>query len=107
MDGPNGRIAYRQIIVLSTELGRTSLSNPVDGFYFCCDTCILYRYQDSNWVQLTTPPTQSVIFIQDSKFPDIGSENVLYIDGLQMYRYVDGVYKSMVTASSSQRWIEV
>ena len=88
------RTAYQQIICLANDIQRTSLSNPIKGFYFIEDTCILWRY-DNGWYQLTSTPQDQIIFAPRSSFPAEGRENALYIDGTSMYRYIDGTYKLM------------
>lgn len=51
------RKIYNQIEELSSEDARTSLLAPVtDRYYFVMDPPALWRYQESGWVQITTPP---------------------------------------------------
>lgn len=51
------RKIYDQIEELSSEESRASLLAPVtDRYYFVKDPPVLWRYQESGWVQITTPP---------------------------------------------------
>lgn len=78
LDFKGTRKFYNQIEILETEMERQNLESIVNGlFYFVISTAVLWTYQDG-WIQLTTPP-QNFLNIGTS-FPEIGTENVLYID---------------------------
>lgn len=57
LDFGGQRKIYNQIEELSSEEARTSLLAPVtDRYYYVLDPPVLWRYQESGWVQITTPP---------------------------------------------------
>lgn len=57
LDFGGKRKFYNQIEELSSEESRTSLLAPITGrYYFVMDPPVLWRYQESGWVQITTPP---------------------------------------------------
>lgn len=58
LDIDNKRTFYNQTVVLQTETERTSMLAPItEIFYFVVETSILWSYQTSGWVQITTPPS--------------------------------------------------
>lgn len=72
------RTFYNQIEILETDSERQTLENPQWGlFYFVLGTATLWTYT-TEWVQITTPPKE-IIFFGDT-LPELGSENVLYIN---------------------------
>lgn len=71
------RIFYNQITELDTEYDRTSLSIPVNGYYFVIETAVLWFYQDE-WIQITTPP-EDIVFI-GVELPELGQSKTLYVD---------------------------
>ena len=83
------------IIYLSTEAQRISLTSPVPAFYFCYETNIVWRYEDTTqeWIQITGKPQQSIVFLDEQEFPSIGNPSCLYISGVEMYRWKDGEYQ--------------
>lgn len=97
------RTPFRQIFELDTELARTSLSIPLKGFYFVKETLVLWRYDDK-WTPITVSPKQQIVFDKKANFPDVGDENTLYIDGIQMYRYLG---KYIPIATGSCQWQEL
>lgn len=57
LDFGGKRTFYNQIEELATEEARTSLLAPVTGrYYYVMDPPTLWRYQESGWVQITSPP---------------------------------------------------
>ena len=73
------RVFYNQIIELETEQARKSLLAPVTGsYYFVIDTAVLWFYQESGWIQITTPP-EEIVFI-GTELPELGSAKTLYVD---------------------------
>ena len=79
LDYGGKRVFYNQIMELETEQARKSLLAPVTGsFYFVIKTAVLWSYQESGWVQITTPP-QEVVFI-GAELPELGSSKTLYVD---------------------------
>ena len=93
-DHKQGRISYSQIIILETEEQRINMRSPVNGFYFVKDTGVIWRY-DNGWVSITNPPSELIEFLPKNSFPQIGKENVLYIDGIKIYRWLESEYVEM------------
>nr|DAO56496.1 MAG TPA: hypothetical protein [Caudoviricetes sp.] len=82
LDYNGKRTFYNQIIELETEQERTSLLAPVSGsYYFIIDTAVLWSYQESGWIQITTSP-QDIVFI-GGELPELGSAKTLYVDKLK------------------------
>lgn len=101
------RVCYRQIITLSTDAGREALSYPLKSFYFIEDTKCLWQYDDFGWHQLTEPPQKQIVFDNKDNFPEIGDFQTLYVDGIQMYRYIDDQYKLMNSGGGGSIWIDI
>lgn len=79
LDYGDKRVFYNQIIELETEQARKSLLAPVTGsYYFVIDTAVFWSYQESGWIQITTPP-QEIVFI-GTELPELGSAKTLYVD---------------------------
>ena len=76
-DFKDKRVFYNQITELDTEYDRSSLSDPVNGYYFVIETAVLWYYQDE-WVQITTPP-EDIVFI-GVELPELGQSKTLYVD---------------------------
>ena len=107
LDGTK-RTAYTDIIVLSTEASRQALKSPLVGFYFVDETKVLWRYDGIVWYPVSKPPEKQIVFDSMSNFPNPGKEDVIYIDGLRMYRYLDGRYQQMNTGEGgSSVWVEI
>lgn len=78
LDYNGKRTFYNQIEIISTDIERQGLENPLQGtFYFVIGTVSLWFY-DSDWVRITEPPKE-ILFIGDI-LPEFGSENILYVD---------------------------
>ena len=88
------RTTYQQIICLANEEQRVSLPNPLKGFYFIEDSCVMWRY-NNGWYQMTSTPQDQIIFRPRAAFPAEGRDNAIYIDGTNMYRYINGEYVLM------------
>lgn len=93
-DHQQGRISYSQIIILETEEQRVNMRSPVNGFYFVKNTGVIWRY-DNGWISITNPPSELIEFLPKNSFPQIGKENVLYIDGIKIYRWLESEYVEM------------
>lgn len=79
LDYGDKRVFYNQIIELETEQARKSLLAPVAGsYYFVINTAVFWAYQESGWIQITTPP-QNIVFI-GTTLPELGSAKTLYVD---------------------------
>ena len=76
-DYKDKRVFYNQIVELETEVERSTLDNPLDGYYFVISTGCLWFYKDG-WTQITEKP-QSVLWI-DVELPQLGQENKLYVN---------------------------
>lgn len=78
LDYNGKRTFYNQIEIISTDIERQGLENPLQGtFYFVIGTVSLWFY-DSDWIRITEPPRE-ILFIGDI-LPEFGSENVLYVN---------------------------
>ena len=94
-DHQQGRISYsNQIIILETEEQRVNMRFPVNGFYFVKETGIIWRYENT-WISITNPPSERIEFLPKNLFPQIGKEDVLYIDGIKIYRWLQSEYVEM------------
>ena len=93
-DHAEGRILYSQIIILETENQRANMKAPVNGFYFVKDTGIIWRY-DGTWIAITNPPSERIEFLPRESFPIVGKTDMLYIDGIKIYRWLENEYVEM------------
>lgn len=81
LDFKGKRTFYNQIIELSTEKERISLSDAVNGkFYFVIETAVLWRYFNG-WTQITSSP-EEILFI-GTEMPELGQPNKLYVNKLK------------------------
>ena len=71
------RTFYNQIEEVATEEDRLNLVPENGVYYFVIGTAVLWTYQDE-WIQLTTPPKEYVFI--GIELPELGSENVLYVN---------------------------
>ncbi len=94
LDANNVRTSYQQIICIQSEEQRAALQYPLKGFYFIKDSCVLWRYDDG-WYQMTTTPQEQIIFRPVGSLPPEGESNKIYIDGINIYRFLDGRYQLM------------
>lgn len=98
LDSDTERIEYGQIIVLVNEVQRLSI-RPLSAFYFVLETNILWRY-NGGWVQLTTPPRECVMFLNNkAELPATGQNNLLYITDTAIYRWMNGEYVDLSGSS--------
>ena len=77
------RTSFQQIITLIDDDQRLAIQFPLQGCYFVKGTKILWTYENGKWIQITEPPKQEVVY----GLPDIGEENVLYMEGTKLYRW--------------------
>ena len=77
------RTSFQQIITLIDDDQRLAIQFPLQGYYFVKSTKILWTYENENWIQITEPPKQEVVY----GLPDVGEENVLYMEGTKLYRW--------------------
>lgn len=92
LDVNGERTTYSQIMVLIDEDHREALK-PVTGFYYVSSTHVLWRYEKHEWIPLTTPPKECVVFTDE--LPQTGVEKTLYINGTQMYKFDEGSYTEL------------
>ena len=71
------RVFYNQIVEVETESERSSLEDPLDGYYFVIDSACLWFYKDG-WTQITEKP-DNILFI-DVELPQLGQENKIYVN---------------------------
>lgn len=88
------RVSFALVVDLQTDLQRTSLGHPINAIYFVQETGILWKYTDK-WIQLTGEADQQIVFANYDDFPEIGMSRRIYVDGIDMYRWVDGKYQNM------------
>ena len=93
-DHLTGRILYNQITILETEEQRLNILKPIIGFYFVKNTNIIWRYEQE-WIPLTNPPSTQIEFLPKTEFPKVGKINILYIDGIKIYRWLENEYVEM------------
>jgi hypothetical protein len=86
------RTEYSQVILLAKEEDRVGYLTPINAFYFVNETKIFWRYEHGEWVQLTSPPKETVVFINYSDLPSNGETNVLYITETQTYKWNGSEY---------------
>ena len=89
-----GRILYSQIIILENDSQRENMKTPVHSFYFVKETGIIWRY-DGTWFAVTNPPSERIEFLPKELFPIVGKTNMLYIDGVKIYRWLENEYVEM------------
>lgn len=95
MDIDHKRTLYEQITTINSEVERSNILAPIDGFYFVLDTAILWRYS-GKWIQITSQPAKHIISEESYlNFPSIGNENQIYIDTTDnaTYRWDDASLK--------------
>lgn len=79
LDFNGKRVFYNQIIILNSESDRQLILAPVEGlFYFVIETAILWTYNNSQWVQITTP-AENIIYINDTP-PQSGKESQVFFN---------------------------
>lgn len=71
------RVFYNQIVELETDIERSSMTDPLSGYYFVINTGVLWFYKDE-WIQITERP-EEVVFI-GVELPELGQANKLYVD---------------------------
>lgn len=106
LDGNNGRVCYDSIMIFETDADRISYTSPIEGFYFVEETKIMWRYSNEEWIAITEPPTNNVIFIPYSELPEEGQYAVLYVCDKEFYIWnpTEMKYEKM---NSDSVWHEV
>lgn len=87
LDFNNIRTEYSQIMVLQNEEHRKNILNPVTGFYFVLGTYILWRFENGEWIQLTFPPKENIVFLNFANLPKEGKKEVLYVTEDKTYKW--------------------
>lgn len=77
LDFGGKRTFYNQITELDKDSERTSMTDPVYGYYFVIDTAILWLYKDG-WIQVSGTPGE-VMYI-GTELPELGQANKLYVN---------------------------
>lgn len=77
-DYKSKRNFYSSILEIDSEAERKTMTNVRKGYYFVLETAVLWAYQNT-WVQLTTPPSESIIFVGTEERPEIGAPRTLYV----------------------------
>lgn len=98
------RTTYRSVVIVETEEQRQA--GVITGLYYVIDSRSLWFKNGNSW-DLVCEPAKNEIYYADSveEFPEVGDTNTLYIVDLFMYRWKDGEYKSM--GSATIEWIEL
>ena len=86
------RTEYSQLIILATEKDRQNYLSPITAFYFIKSTKCLWRYEGGEWIQLTSPPKEQIVFLNYSDLPLVGESEVLYITETQSYTWNGNEY---------------
>lgn len=96
LDYQDTRVEYGQIIVLTDENHRLSITQPFNTFYFVLDTRVLWRCQDGEWIPLTTPPRENIIFVGNKEeLPEKGTIGILYATATDLYTWNGESYTKM------------
>ena len=98
------RITYRSVVIVETEEQRQA--GVITGLYYVIESRSLWFKNVDSW-DLVCEPAKNEIYYADSveELPVVGDVNTLYIVDLFMYRWKDGEYKSM--GSATIEWIEL
>ena len=98
------RTTYRSVVIVETEEQRQA--GVITGLYYVIESRSLWFKNVDSW-DLVCEPAKNEIYYADSieELPVVGDVNTLYIVDLFMYRWKDGEYKSM--GSATIEWIEL
>ena len=98
------RTTYRSVVIVETEEQRQA--GVITGLYYVIESRSLWFKNGNSW-DLVCEPAKNEIYYADSveELPVVGDVNTLYIVDLFMYRWKDGEYKSM--GSATIEWIEL
>ena len=86
-------ILFDRLTLTPQTLAKTAIANRTA----IEDTKTLWRYNNSQWEQLTEPPKENLVFADRDSFPAQGQEEVLYVDKETIYTWdsVNNVYTKM------------
>ena len=56
------------------------------------ETKTFWRYENGEWIQLTSPPKETVVFINYANLPQPGQEKVLYITETQYEKHEKKIF---------------
>ena len=107
MDNDVERVAYQQIMYLQNDSQRASMvSRLVSGFYFVLSTNVLWRLDaDKNWIQITDPPEQLIVYGTLETFPRPGKQGILYMSDNTLYHW-DPAHNSYVNyCEATPHWV--
>lgn len=98
------RTTYRSVVIVETEEQRQA--GVITGLYYVIESRTLWFKNGTSW-DMVCEPAKNEIYYADSveDLPVVGDANTLYIVDLFMYRWKDGEYKSM--GSATIEWIEL
>lgn len=97
------RTSFQEIMTLINDNQRLNTSSLINGYYFVEETSILWRYNNSIWTQLTNPPSENVIFIDEKDLPETGEKKTLYVTEKVIYKW-DNNTNSYVQMGGSSEW---
>ena len=95
LDYKDERIEYGQIIVLADDNHRLSIAQPFNTFYFVLDTRVLWRYENNEWIALTTSPKESLVFVGENDLPEVGEKGILYATTTDLFTWNGEGYTKM------------
>lgn len=95
LDYQGERHEYGQIIILADENHRLSIAQPFNTFYFVLDTHVLWRFENKEWIQITTSAKDSVIFVGNEELPTSGQVGVLYATATDLFTWNGESYTKM------------
>ena len=98
-------INYQSVVTLADETARTGMASPYPALYWVRATAKLWHYDPAvGWVLVTPDSEQQIIF---GARPPVGEADKLYIDGTDMYLYLNGEYVKINGGSGSLDWLPI
>ena len=79
------RTTYAAIMTIVDDETRRNLPSPIEGFYYVRKENALWNYVNGTWIQMTGQ--QSNLQFKDGSLPAQGEQNILYVDGIALYRW--------------------
>lgn len=87
------RIEYSSVLFLKDDNARLQLTSPIEMFYFVRESKVLWTYtKEDGWVNLTSSPKESVVFVDYANLPEFGELNTLYTTETSIYRWNGSEY---------------
>lgn len=107
MDLHGNRLAYNDITVLNTDEERLAILAPIAKFYYVRSTHVLWSFEKSGeWWQLTPSNLNPVFFGKAESFPEVGSNDTLYVDDDVIYKW-DPVMGGYLAVANMTKWDEI